>query len=105
MLQGQVVAAQIDLRDLHSVASFAQQLRQEACIDVLILNAGVMGIPLGYTQHGFEKHIGTNYFGHFYLFQLLEDKLAAQVCAESLHRCTYLSGRLLDTCTCFHAQQ
>lgn len=79
-LQGQVVSAQLELRDLHSVASFAQQLRQEPHIDVLILNAGVMGIPLGYTQHGFEKHIGTNYFGHLYLFQLLEEKLAAQVC-------------------------
>ena len=78
-MQGQVVVAQMDLRDLHSVAAFAQQLQQEPHIDVLILNAGVMGIPLGYTQHGFEKHIGTNHFGHFFLFQLLEDKLAAQV--------------------------
>ena len=78
-MQGQVVAAQMDLRDLHSVRAFAQQLHQERSIDVLILNAGVMGIPLGYTQHGFEKHMGTNHFGHFCLFQCLEQKLAAQV--------------------------
>ena len=84
-LQGQVYAALVDLMDLKSVAQLAQQLQQIPCIDVLILNAGVMGLPLGYTKYGFEKHIGTNHFGHFYLFQLLEAKLALQVifCAHS----------------------
>lgn len=78
-MQGEILAAQLDLTDLAAVAAFAQQLQQELCIDTLILNAGVMGVPLGYTQHGFETHIATNHFGHFYLFQLLESKLAAQV--------------------------
>ena len=78
-MQGDILVAQLDLSDISAVAAFTQQLQQEPCIDTLILNAGVMGLPLAYTRHGFEAHIATNHFGHFYLFQLLESKLAAQV--------------------------
>ncbi|KAL3136276.1 hypothetical protein ABBQ32_007283 [Trebouxia sp. C0010 RCD-2024] len=76
--KGQILVAQLDLADLTSVASFAQQLSQEPRIDALICNAGVMACPLSYTKDGFERQIGTNHFGHFYLFQLLESKLASQ---------------------------
>lgn len=78
-MQGQILVAQLNLADLSSVAGFAQQLSQEPRIDALICNAGVMACPLSYTKDGFECQIGTNHFGHFYLFQLLEGKLASQV--------------------------
>ncbi|DBB15688.1 hypothetical protein WJX82_002856 [Trebouxia sp. C0006] len=77
-LKGQILVAQLDLADLHSVAQLAQMLNAEAQIDTLICNAGVMACPLSYTKQGFERQIGTNHFGHFYLFRLLEAKLAAQ---------------------------
>ncbi|KAL0030577.1 hypothetical protein WJX79_005883 [Trebouxia sp. C0005] len=77
-LKGQILVAQLDLADLHSVAELTQMLNAEARIDILICNAGVMACPLSYTKQGFERQIGTNHFGHFYLFQLLEAKLEAQ---------------------------
>lgn len=77
-LKGQILVAQLDLADLHSVANFAEMLNQEERIDSLICNAAIMSCPLSYTKQGFECQIGTNHFGHFYLFQLLEAKLARQ---------------------------
>lgn len=58
----------LDLESLASVRAFADSLASEPAIDFLILNAGVMAVPKAeYTQHGFERQIGTNHFGHFYL--------------------------------------
>jgi NAD(P)-dependent dehydrogenase (short-subunit alcohol dehydrogenase family) len=38
----------------------------------LVLNAGIMALPdLERTSAGFEKQIGVNHFGHFYLTHLL----------------------------------
>ncbi|KAL4866013.1 hypothetical protein BDV12DRAFT_210736 [Aspergillus spectabilis] len=47
-------------------------------VNVLICNAGVMGVQeLALTEDGFEMHFGTNYLGHFLLFQLLKNALLA----------------------------
>lgn len=81
--QGQAIAEVLDLADLHSVQALASRLQQESRLDMLIFNAGVMACPLGYTAQGFEMQIGTNHFGHFLLFQLLEAKLAAQAALVS----------------------
>lgn len=46
-------------------------------LNILVLNAGVMGCPKGTTADGFETHIATNYLGHFLLFHLLRPALLA----------------------------
>lgn len=47
-------------------------------MDVLINNAGVMGLPKRETtKNGLELQIGTNHFGHFLLTNLLLDLLKA----------------------------
>jgi NAD(P)-dependent dehydrogenase (short-subunit alcohol dehydrogenase family) len=69
----------LDLENLASVKEFANEVLKEERIDFLIFNAGIMALPqLEYTAAGFEKQIGVNHFGHFYLFKLLREKMVQQ---------------------------
>ncbi|MDT5159926.1 MAG: hypothetical protein QOC90_236, partial [Mycobacterium sp.] len=71
-----VEVAQLDLTDLASVRSFADSVET---VDVLVNNAGVMGLPMTRTVDGFEAHMGTNHLGHFALTCLLGDKINDRV--------------------------
>ncbi len=75
-----VVVKALDLTSLDSIKRFAEEVNaEESRIDFLVLNAGIMCTPtLEYTSAGFEKQIGVNHFGHFYLTRLLRAKLEAQ---------------------------
>ena len=79
-----VTFMQLDLASLESIEQFASHflaIRQP--LHLLVLNAGIMKSPgamavgqamtYGYdtTNEGFEKHIGVNHIGHFYLTKLL----------------------------------
>ncbi|WP_329562953.1 SDR family oxidoreductase [Kitasatospora sp. NBC_01266] len=59
----------LDLASLASVASFADVLHERGRpVDLLINNAGVMGVPTRCTtRDGFELQFGTNHLGHFAL--------------------------------------
>ena len=62
----------VDLADLSSIRSYAEEyLQEDAPIDVLINNAGVMACPFMTTKDGFEMQFGTNHLGHFLLTNLL----------------------------------
>ncbi|WP_116111834.1 oxidoreductase [Austwickia chelonae] len=63
---GSTEVRHLDLADLESVANFAAELDR---VDVLILNAGVMDIPLARTAAGHEMQFATNVLGHFLLSQ------------------------------------
>lgn len=69
----------LDLIDLHSVKSFAEEVKKRVShVNLLINNAGVMAIPTReVTRDGFEMQFGTNHVAHFYLFQCLKDRLLA----------------------------
>lgn len=71
---------ELDLNSLHSIMTFAEYvLRSLGHIDYLIYNAGIMALPTREeTKDGFEKQIGVNHFGHFYLTKYLRDRLNAQ---------------------------
>lgn len=73
---GDVEVARLDLGDLASVRAFAESVR---AVDVLVNNAGVLGLPLTRTADGFEAHTGINYLGHFALTCLLGDRIARRV--------------------------
>lgn len=68
---------ELDLADLESVRRAARALDYE--IDLLILNAGIMAVPLRKTKDDFESQIGTNHFGHFALAGLLRPKIRSRV--------------------------
>lgn len=58
----------LDLASLRSVAEAAQRfLAGHDRLDILLTNAGVMGLPEGRTQDGFELQLGVNHLGHWAL--------------------------------------
>ena len=79
----------LDLASLSSVKSFCEDLILEGeAIDVLINNAGVMGIKdRTFTEDGLEMQMGVNHFGHFLLtnelLTLLEKSEDARVVSVS----------------------
>lgn len=66
----------LDLGDLDSVRRAADLAGDEARIDALYNNAGIMMPPLRHTAQGFESQFGVNHLGVFALTGLLLDKLA-----------------------------
>lgn len=88
-MRGDVSVARLDLADLSSVREFAASVDS---VDVLINNAGVLGLPLTHTVDGFEAHIGTNHLGHFALTCLLADRITDRV--VTVTSSTYVMARL-----------
>jgi len=73
----QVEIMYLDLANLESVRKFANQFKAKyEHLDVLLNNAGIMMVPYGTTEDGFELQLGTNHLGHFALTGLLIDPLA-----------------------------
>ena len=62
----------LDLASQASVRAAAEQITAEhKSIDLLINNAGVMGIPEAKTADGFEMQLGVDHLGHWSLTALL----------------------------------
>ena len=58
----------LDLASLKSVRAFAEKFNAASeSLDLLINNAGLMAIPYGKTEEGFEMQFGVNHLGHFVL--------------------------------------
>jgi NAD(P)-dependent dehydrogenase (short-subunit alcohol dehydrogenase family) len=58
----------LDLGSLDSVKAAAEEvLATHEAIDLLVNNAGVMGIPQSRTADGFEMQFGVDHLGHFAL--------------------------------------
>lgn len=69
---------QLDLAGLDSEHQFVERFKAEYDrLDLLINNAGIMMVPYGTTEDGFESQFGTNHLGHFALTGLLLDLLLA----------------------------
>lgn len=66
--EAQIEVMQLDLTDLSSVKSFAENFKKKySSLDILLNNAGIMTVPYSLTKDGFESQIGVNHFGHFAL--------------------------------------
>lgn len=69
---------ELDLGSLASVRKAAAEINGWVSkIDTLVLNAGIMAVPYGLTEDGFERHFGTNHLGHFLFSKLLLPKILA----------------------------
>ncbi|WP_408899425.1 oxidoreductase [Nocardioides sp. R1-1] len=91
--KGRVEVRQVDVSDLDSVRSFARALLADGRpVDVLVNNAGVLGVPHAVTPEGVEMHFATNYLGHFLLTRLLLPALTDRVVIVSSRE--HRSGRI-----------
>ncbi len=87
-IPGDVKSAPMDLADLASVRSFADDMRDALKnLDFLINNAGIMACPMARVGPGWESQFGVNHMGHFALtaalMPLLEKEPGARVVALS----------------------
>ncbi len=65
----------LDQADLACVRAAAERAAAEPRLDVLVNNAGIMGVPRTLTVDGFESQFGVNHLGTFALTGLLLAKL------------------------------
>ncbi|XP_069112759.1 WW domain-containing oxidoreductase-like [Argopecten irradians] len=88
----------LDLASLNSVRAFAEEYKLKKWpLHLLILNAGVFGLPYTATEDGLESTFQVNHLAHFYLTKLLRDVLISSqpsrviVLSSESHRATDLS--------------
>ncbi|GAA5106556.1 hypothetical protein GCM10023339_03650 [Alloalcanivorax gelatiniphagus] len=67
----------VDLSDLASVRTAAEQAGDLGPLHLLVNNAGIMATPYRRTADGLESQMATNHFGPFLLTGLLLDQLVA----------------------------
>ena len=80
-MSGRTEVRPLDLASLASVRAFAAGWTGD--LDVLINNAGIMQVPHGVTQDGFELQMGTNHLGPYALTILLLPHLRGRVVTVS----------------------
>ncbi|KAM6945415.1 LOW QUALITY PROTEIN: polyprenol dehydrogenase [Aplochiton taeniatus] len=91
----------LDLASVTSVRQFVQKFKGRALpLHLLVNNGGIMLVPEGETEDGYELHFGLNYLGHFLLTNLLLSSLRTSGKQESCSRvvtmasATHYGGRL-----------
>ncbi|WP_428395781.1 SDR family NAD(P)-dependent oxidoreductase [Lichenicoccus sp.] len=76
---GSIVYESLDLASLSSVRACADRLLHAGLsFDAIVANAGVMAVPKGVTNEGFETHMGVNYLGHFAFVNRLRPLIGAK---------------------------
>ncbi|KAI6779228.1 uncharacterized protein J7T54_007755 [Emericellopsis cladophorae] len=74
---------ELDLSSFVSIRRAAKKFMAESPrLDILMLNAGIMAVPPGLTEDGYEMQFGTNHMGHALLAKLLLPKLEATAAAS-----------------------
>lgn len=74
--KAKITVKKCDFSDLNSIKEFAESFNKSfETLDLLINNAGVMGLPKGYSKQGYEITFATNHLGHFALTGYLMEKL------------------------------
>ena len=75
---------EMDLMKLSSVRSAAQEVLDRGNdFNVVILNAGIMAVPLAMTQEGFESQMGTNHLGHYAFAGLIKEVISERIVSVS----------------------
>ncbi|KAK7939622.1 hypothetical protein WMY93_002948 [Mugilogobius chulae] len=83
----------LDLGSMQSVRRFVQGFKNRHLpLNILVNNAGIMLVPEGRTEDGYELHFGVNYLGHFLLTWLLLDDLKQSGTSDCFSRVINVSS-------------
>ncbi|XP_071910412.1 short-chain dehydrogenase TIC 32 B, chloroplastic-like isoform X2 [Coffea arabica] len=87
----------LDLCSIKSIKAFADDFYALGLpLNILINNAGVMFCPYQLSQDGIEMQFATNHLGHFYLTNLLLDKM------KHTANSTGIEGRIVNLSSVAH---
>ncbi|KAM3340931.1 hypothetical protein P3S68_028566 [Capsicum galapagoense] len=87
----------LDLSKIRSVKAFADNFKAlNLPLNILINNAGVMFCPFQLSEDGIEMQLATNHIGHFYLTNLLLDKM------KETAKSTGIQGRIMNVSSLFY---
>ncbi|CAH9124639.1 unnamed protein product [Cuscuta epithymum] len=87
----------LDLSSLKSVKAFADDFKALGLpLNILINNAGVMFSPFQLSEDGYEMQFATNHLGHFYLTNLLLEKM------KETAQATGVQGRIVNLSSVAH---
>nr|XP_009625387.1 short-chain dehydrogenase TIC 32 B, chloroplastic-like [Nicotiana tomentosiformis] len=87
----------LDLSSMKSIKAFADNfLALNLPLNILINNAGIMFCPFQLSEDGIEMQFATNYLGHFYLTNLLLDKM------KETAKATGIEGRIVNLSSVAH---
>ncbi|KAL3825987.1 hypothetical protein ACJIZ3_022016 [Penstemon smallii] len=87
----------LDLASLKSVKTFADNfIDLNLPLNILINNAGIMFCPYQLSEDGIEMQFATNHLGHFYLTNLLLDKM------KETAKSTGIEGRIVNLSSIAH---
>ncbi|XP_066497052.1 dehydrogenase/reductase SDR family member on chromosome X-like [Hoplias malabaricus] len=86
----------LDLASLDSVRQFVRSFENRKLpLHTLINNAGIMLVPEGKSEDGFELHFAVNFLGHFLLTRLLLSALRSSGTSEK-------RTRIINICSSAH---
>ncbi|KAI1016790.1 hypothetical protein LB504_007047 [Fusarium proliferatum] len=92
---GPVTFLQLDLGSFTSIKTAAATFRSMSDrLDILINNAGIMSVPEGLTEDGYEIQFGTNHLGPALFTTLLLPTLKATAAISTDVRVIFLSSEL-----------
>ncbi|KAG6386350.1 hypothetical protein SASPL_155248 [Salvia splendens] len=95
--KAKVTTLKLDLASLDSVEAFSHEFATlNLHLNILINNAGIMFCPFQLSQDGIEMQFATNHLGHFYLTNLLLDKM------KETAKSTGIEGRIVNLSSVAH---
>ncbi|OMO97148.1 Short-chain dehydrogenase/reductase SDR [Corchorus olitorius] len=88
---------ELDLCSIKSIREFADNfLALNLPLNILINNAGIMFCPFHLSQDGIEAQFATNHIGHFFLTNLLLDKM------KNTAKSSGIQGRIVNLSSIAH---
>ncbi|KAK6126146.1 hypothetical protein DH2020_040124 [Rehmannia glutinosa] len=96
-INARIDVLKLDLASFDSIKAFADNfIALNLPLNILINNAGIMFCPFQLSENGVEMQFATNHLGHFYLTNLLLDKMKGTAKSQGVE------GRIVNLSSVAH---